>query len=914
MKAGAAAWGARQLGGAVFFPLLAFGLQTLFWDAIQPFAWFLFFPTVFICAWIGGMAGALVSTVISIALTWYFFIPPAWSFALGNPYAFGSIALFMVMGVLFGLSSERIRKANRETAAALAEVRAANGRITQLYEKTLELDELKSQFFANVSHELRTPLTLILGPLAKRLATPGLPASERRETEMMQRNARLLYRHVSDLLDAAKMEAGGMTVHPARADLAGLVRAMAAHFESLARDKAIDYTVTTPETLIAATDMEKVQRILLNLLSNAFKFTPDGGVVAASLREEGGRVVIEVRDNGPGVPADMREAVFERFRQVEGGAQRRRGGTGLGLAIVKEFAELHGGRASVAEAPSGGALFRVELPLTRAEGEAGAPLDPAHDATTQLLEQQMVEELAPAAPVEAMAIAPGDAPLILVVEDNPDMNAYIADALAGRYRVARAGDGQDGLDQALALRPDLILSDVMMPRMSGDEMVEELRRRPGMAEVPIVMLTAKADEALRIGLLKSGVQDYLSKPFSTEELLARVEGLVATHRRTVEQLRASEAALKTAQRLAGVGSWLWDVKADRHIWSDEIYRIYGRDPALPPAVYPEVQRYFTPESWARLAAEVEKSLAEGVPYECEAEVVCPDGARRWITARGEATRAADGTVLDLHGTVQDITEHKLAEREIRDLNANLERRVQERTNELSAANQELDSFAYAVSHDLRAPLRAMSGFSQALAEDYGDRLDGEARGYLDQIALASRKMGELIDGILTLSRSTRGELRRDPVDITAMAGDILAELARAEPARRVTAEVEPGLMAVGDARMLDVVLRNLLGNAWKYSAKTGEALIRVNAEPTPAGRCFCISDNGAGFDMAHANRLFQPFQRLHRQDEFPGIGIGLATVQRIVNRHGGEIRADGAPGRGATFRFSLALAETTLTE
>ncbi|MCM0084254.1 PAS domain S-box protein [Geomonas sp. Red32] len=268
-------------------------------------------------------------------------------------------------------------------------------------------------------------------------------------------------------------------------------------------------------------------------------------------------------------------------------------------------------------------------------------------------------------------------------------------------------------------------------------------------------------------------------------------------------------------------------------------------------------------------------------------------------------------LLYMHGerivlsTLIDITDLKEAEREIRALNTELERRVEERTAELVAANKELDSFAYAVSHDLRAPLRAMIGFSQALIEDYGKDLRGEAGDYLEQITLASQQMGKLIDGMLALSRSTRYELRRESVDLTTLALHIRTNLERAEPERKVAWDIEEGLRAEGDDRMLEVVLQNLLGNAWKYTSRTEEPRIRFYAEERDGRRFFCISDNGAGFDMAHASRLFQPFQRLHRQDEFTGIGIGLATVQRIVVRHGGEIEASGEPGKGATFRFTL---------
>lgn len=662
---------------------------------------------------------------------------------------------------------------------------------------------------------------------------------------------------------------------------------------------------------------------------------------------------------------------------------------------------------------------------------------------------------------------------ILIVDDEPGLVKGLRLSLehAG-FRVSTAADGRDALEKVATGDFDLILLDLMLPEVDGLTVCREVRQK---SRTPIIMLTARADEELRVRLLAQGVQEYLNKPFSVAELLARVEGLVASRRHTLETLRhsaerlrrlaefveqvaavrdqsgltstvcravreltgadgvtfvlrdgeychyvdedavqplwkglhfpleacisgwvmlhrepaliediyvdpripyaayrptfvkslsmlpigrdnpegaigcywaerhqasaeelelhqaladassvglsnirlfqklesarqtaeQSAAALQEAQRLAGLGNWRWDVASDTHTWSEEVYLIYGRDPALPPAVYPEVQSYFTPESWANLAAAVETALKDGVPYEIDAEVVRLDGSHRWITARGDVTRDGAGKVVDLHGTVQDITERKNAEEEIRYLNADLERRVAERTAELSSANKELDSFAYAVSHDLRAPLRAMSGFSQALIEDYGGALEGEAKSYLEQIALAGRKMGELVDGILVLSRSTRGELRRDAMDVSALAAKLLDELARDESERDYAWEVEPGLSVTGDARMIEAVMRNLLGNAWKYSAHAVQPHIRVYGEMRGDTEWVCVADNGAGFDVAYADRLFQPFQRLHRQDEFPGIGIGLATVQRIVHRHGGAIEARGEPGKGAVFCFNL---------
>ena len=299
-------------------------------------------------------------------------------------------------------------------------------------------------------------------------------------------------------------------------------------------------------------------------------------------------------------------------------------------------------------------------------------------------------------------------------------------------------------------------------------------------------------------------------------------------------------------------------------------------------------------------------IAEGKSVEhFETVRRCKNGKPVHVSATVSPIRDRKGRIVGASKIARDITVRKEAEDEILRLNADLERRVEERTAELRAANHEMESFTYAVSHDLRAPLRAMAGFSLALIEDYGDTIEGEAREYLDQIIVASRHMGALIDGLLHLSRCTRGEVVRDGIDLSAMAELIREELRQAHPDRRVTWRIQPGLSAWGDPRLIEIVMRNLMGNALKYTARTDGAEIRVFGEATDEGARCCVADNGAGFDPAHADKLFRPFQRLHRQEEFPGLGIGLATVQRIMLSHGGGIDARSAPGKGATFCFTV---------
>ncbi|MCY1073245.1 sensor histidine kinase [Archangium lansingense] len=237
--------------------------------------------------------------------------------------------------------------------------------------------------------------------------------------------------------------------------------------------------------------------------------------------------------------------------------------------------------------------------------------------------------------------------------------------------------------------------------------------------------------------------------------------------------------------------------------------------------------------------------------------------------------------------------------------ARLESRVAQRTVELTAANKELESFSYSVSHDLRSPLRAIDGFAQAMREDEGARLSPEGLRLLTRLQGAATRMGQLIDDLLQLSRVTRAELQREPVNLSTLSASVLQELRQREPGRDVTCSLQPGLTVQGDPRLLRVLLENLLGNAWKFTSKRSGAHIELFAETANGVTHYAVRDNGVGFDMAYAGKLFSPFQRMHKPSEFPGTGIGLATVQRIVHRHGGEISAQATLGGGATFRFSL---------
>ncbi len=377
---------------------------------------------------------------------------------------------------------------------------------------------------------------------------------------------------------------------------------------------------------------------------------------------------------------------------------------------------------------------------------------------------------------------------------------------------------------------------------------------------------------------------------------------ITGRRRTEQALHESEERLRLARAAASQGMFDLNLQTGEATVSPEYAVMLGHEPAGFRETLDAWRERLHPDDRPAVLRTLDDYLAGRLPvYRVEFRLRTRDGRWKWILSLGQIEqRAADGRPLRMLGTHTDIDALKSAEATLREINATLEARVAERTAALSAANRELETFAYAVSHDLRAPLRSLSGYSQALQEDFGDQLQEQARTYLDRIHQAASKMGELIEGLLALSRSSRGELRHDRVDISALARRRLAELAE-ETGRAVAVEVEDGLVVNGDERMLASALTNLLDNAWKYTSATAAPVIRVHAGEVNGQRGFCVSDNGAGFDMKHAQRLFQPFQRLHREDEFPGIGVGLATVQRIVHRHGGDITVQAAPGEGASF-------------
>jgi len=382
------------------------------------------------------------------------------------------------------------------------------------------------------------------------------------------------------------------------------------------------------------------------------------------------------------------------------------------------------------------------------------------------------------------------------------------------------------------------------------------------------------------------------------------------------ELRLSERRFQEAFVHAPVGMLL--VRSDRSISSANpaMCRIVGRDEEELRAL--TFDAVTAPEDRGHVLESVARALGgpEGA-FALDQCLVHKGGEPVWARVTATLVRDGDGEAVHFVFVVEDVTERLRADRArlaaeaaLAEMNADLERRVVARTEELAQSNQELEAFSYSVSHDLRAPLRALDGFSLALAEDYGAILDESAQDYLRRIRAASQRMAQLIDDLLQLSRVTRAVMAPEPVDLAEIAGDVLDDLRAADSAREVDVSLPASLVVSGDAKLLEILLVNLLGNAWKFTSGKATAHIELGVEHAGHAAVYFVRDDGAGFDPVYTDKLFTPFQRLHTSEEFPGTGIGLATVKRIVRRHGGNVWAEGAVGAGTTVHFTLGEGES----
>lgn len=409
---------------------------------------------------------------------------------------------------------------------------------------------------------------------------------------------------------------------------------------------------------------------------------------------------------------------------------------------------------------------------------------------------------------------------------------------------------------------------------------------------------ASLQNMLALGLFASLLLYAVALTLARTEARARKIAL-----RMTEDFRRSETRFRSAMRYSAIGKALLDSEGRIVEANPALVAIVGNNEAALQGT--RFDGLFENEDHELIGKATGRTDTDGV-HRATRRLHREDGLVRQVQLTYSPVPGNVGQ--DITGLVQveDVTERLRAEARVHALNRTLEARVALRTRELSLANQELEAFAYSVSHDLRAPLRAIEGFSRILIEKHAAQLDDSGRDYLSRVRKAAGRMGELIDALLHMSRLSRSELKLDRVDLSKMAGEIVEELRSADPQRSVEVEIEPGLQVVGDAALLRNLLANLLGNAWKFTRGQARARIEFGATTNAQGLPeFHVRDNGAGFAQEYVGKLFRPFQRLHTDSDFPGHGIGLASVKRIVERHGGSIRAEGVEGKGATFTFTM---------
>lgn len=780
----------------------------------------------------------------------------------------------------------------------------ANVKLRENETRLKELDTQKSEFFSNVSHELRTPLSLIIAPAHQMLKDPGLNSEMKANLNVIVRNAETLLKHVNDLLDVARMEENKLKPMLVAGDLSKTLRFLMANFDSIAREKHIAFGSEIPPALTMQFDPNMISRVILNLLGNAFKFTPENGSIDVRLKMENKVVVLEVDDSGPGIPPEHRETVFERFRQLDSGSSRKFGGTGLGLSIAKEFVNLHGGEIKIRDSAKGGACFSVSLPYKTAGAEikfqpsaelkqipVSAYVDRPNESVSVSVEK--IKSIKADATEKKFHSA-----TILVVEDNRDLNLFLVGLLASRYQVETAFDGEEGLRKALALKPDLIVSDMMMPKLSGDEMLKEIRKHGELDSAYVMLLTAKADDMSKLRLLEEGAQDYIVKPFMPEEVMARVNNLIMLKR--AQDISNIETLLENAlDAVIGMDSngtvTQWNHQAEETFgWKKE--EILGKK--MSETIIPEPYR---------------EAHERGLKH------FLMTGSGRILNKRIELTGLKkDGSIIPIElsvtpiktkdsmvcfGFLRDISERKKAMNDLQIAKEAAE-----------SANRAKSAFLANMSHEIRTPLGVIIGFSELVIDPATTPADREH--FVTSIKRNGALLSGIVNDVLDLSKVEAGKL-----DVQ------IKESSLDEILKDVIAAIEPKASEKGveldcfkessaphtiwtDPNRLKQILLNILGNSVKFTDK-GKIELRISTEETNLKQhalAFTITDTGIGISPENADNLFRPFSQVDPSAtrKVGGAGLGLVLSKRLAKLLGGDVvLLKSNRGRGSTFKVLI---------
>ena len=804
-----------------------------------------------------------------------------------------------------------------QIAAAIAEAQAYDAERRRA-EALAELDRAKTTFFSNVSHEFRTPLTLMLGPLADSLADPRLPQEVRDQLELAQRNAARLQKLVNSLLDFSRIEAGRVQASYEATDLTIFTRDLASTFRSAMDMAGLSFVVECRELDEPVhVDRDMWEKVVLNLLSNAFKFTL-AGTVAVRLWRADGHAVFEVADTGVGVPVEELPRLFERFHRVEATHGRTHEGSGIGLALVQELVKLHGGTIEVTSRVGQGTAFRVQIPF----GTAHLPQDRVHEpralSSTAVGARTYVQEALrwledPTDNLPTRLDAQADNPLlvsdrrfavtfgsrIVLADDNADVRRYVRDLLAPYYVVETVADGEQALEAARRLSPDLVLTDVMMPRLDGFGLLARIRDDEQLRGVPVLLLSARAGEEARIEGLDAGADDYVIKPFSARELLARVGALLELRhmrRASEEAFRLRTAQFETLLTEAPLGVYLVDVDFRIREANPTARAVFGDIPELIGRDFDEVIHLLWPKTYAdevvRLfrhtletgeayfaPEHIEKRLDRGVTEYYE-----------WQVNRMPLTDGRDGVVCYF----RDISNHVQARQQ------------------LQTADRQKDEFLAMLAHELRNPLAPLRNAGELLSRTSAPHAHAQAAIAIVQRQVAN--LARLVDDLLDVSRITQGliELQRQPIqlaEVVAQAVEMVEPLLR-DKQHKLSITSYGALRVNGDSARLVQCVANVLTNAAKYTDPNGA--IRIDSRREATEGVLTVADNGAGISDDLLPRIFDLFKQSDRTLDraLGGLGIGLSVVKRLVEMHGGRVTAFSAGvGRGSTFEIRLPIVE-----
>ncbi|MDI1478209.1 ATP-binding protein [Polyangium sp. y55x31] len=804
----------------------------------------------------------------------------------------------------------RAERMEEELYHRAQEIQRTNEQLRIANEKLSRLDELKTRFFSNVSHEFRTPLTLMLGPVDELLrgAHGGLDDEQRREIEVVRRNARRLLKLVNTLLDFSRIEAARLEVAYEPTDLATLTAELANTFRSVVERAGLELVVDCPRLPEPVyVDREMWEKIVLNLVSNAFKFTFEG-TIEVSLRWAGDCVKLSVRDTGTGIPEEEQPRLFERFHRVQRARGRTFEGSGIGLALVRELVGFHKGTVSVTSTVGRGSTFTVSIPAGAAHLPAervGAERELGLSVTNAAAFVEEAEHWI-AAPVRVASEGPpsvqhpapgGDRARVLLAEDNADMQRYIRRLLEPYHDVEAVSDGLAALSHARAHVPDLILTDVMMPGLDGCALVRELRADPRTQTIPVVMLSARASESARVEGAALGADDYLVKPFSPRELLARVEARIELSRlrrqvaKETERLRESEQRFRTLADNAPVIIWMTDATGACHYINATWKRITGQSEEE--ALGTGWLDLLHPEDGLRVGKIFESAVAAHEPFDFEYRLRMPDGSYRWFLDYGIPRRGEDGSFLGHIGSCTDITARKQAE----EMQAEADRRK--------------DEFLAMLAHELRNPLAPMR---MALHIIRARHANAATDRHLQILERQTDNLARLVDDLLDVSRLTRGkiELRRERLDVATVVSRAVDATRGLIEGRHHTLTIEQPdepVPVFADAVRLEQILVNLLTNAAKYTDPGGHITLRVTQIGAQVE--LCVHDNGVGIAPNMLDRVWHIFEQAERTLDRAqgGLGIGLSIVRRLVEMHGGTVEAQ-SPGLGfgSTFLVWLPVA------